>query len=128
MSDEIRPHKKLKVWQKVIELGMEIYKITEKYPQEEKFGLTAQMRRAAISIGSNIAEGAGRQSKKEFLLFLYFARGSISELDTQIEISTQLGYLKKETKRQLENSLEEVSKMLSGLINNLKRRKEKNEN
>ncbi|MDI6735206.1 MAG: four helix bundle protein [bacterium] len=115
-SEQIKPHKRLSVWQKSIELAIEVYKATERYPSEERFGLTSQMRRAVISIGSNIAEGAGRQSAKEFLQFLYIARGSISELDTQFEISTRLGYLPIDTRNKLDTRLEEISKMLNGLI------------
>ena len=77
-----------------IELVEEVYKITAKFPKEEIYGLTNQMRRASVSISSNISEGAARGSKKEFIKFLYIALGSLAELETQIVISEKLGYLK----------------------------------
>lgn len=86
-------HKKLKVWKKSISLLKEIYKITKKFPPEEKFGLTNQMRRASISISSNISEGASRKSTVERKRFYEIARSSLVELDTQIEISIELNYL-----------------------------------
>ncbi|MBI4682860.1 MAG: four helix bundle protein [Nitrospirae bacterium] len=87
-------HKDLDIWKLGIELVEKIYRITAKFPKEEVFGLTSQLRRAAISIPSNIAEGAARNSRKEFLQFLYIALGSLSEIETQIVISKRLGYLK----------------------------------
>jgi four helix bundle protein len=91
-----KPHKKLDVWRTSMDAAPMVYKITSSFPQEEKFGLVSQMRRAAISIPSDIAEGAARQGKGEFRNFLSMAQGSLSELDTQIEIALRLGYLKNE--------------------------------
>ena len=87
-------HKDLDIWKLGIELVEEVYKITAKFPKEEIYGLTNQMRRASVSISSNISEGAARGSKKEFIKFLYIALGSLAELETQIVISEKLGYLK----------------------------------
>ena len=82
MSNKIRNHKDLEVWKKSMDLVSNIYKITESFPNKELYGLTNQIRRAAVSIPSNIAEGAARNSKKEFIQFLYIALGSLSELET----------------------------------------------
>jgi four helix bundle protein len=87
-------HKDLDIWKLGIELVEEVYKITAKFPKEEIYGLTNQMRRASVSISSNISEGAARGSKKEFIKFIYIALGSLAELETQIVISEKLGYLK----------------------------------
>ena len=86
-------HKNLRVYQNSLNLVEQIYKITRKFPEEEKFGLISQMRRAAVSIPSNIAEGAARRTKKEFTQFLYISLASLSELETQLEISRRLGYI-----------------------------------
>lgn len=88
-----KPHKKLKVWQEAIRLTEMVYEVTNNFPKEEKFGLVMQMRRSAISIASNIAEGAARYNNKEKIQFFLIARGSISELDTQLEISKRLGFI-----------------------------------
>ena len=79
-----KPHQRLNVWKRAIKLVEEIYKITSSFPAEEKFGLISQMRRSAISIPSNIAEGAARSSSKEFINFLHISQGSVAELETQI--------------------------------------------
>lgn len=112
-------YKELMVWQKSMNLVEEIYKLTASLPKEEQFGLVNQMRRAAVSIPSNIAEGQSRQSAKEYLHFLSIARGSKAELSTQIEICIRLCYLDA-TRAQLAISLcEEVGKMLYAQINSL---------
>jgi four helix bundle protein len=87
-------HKDLDIWKMGIELVEEVYKITAEFPKEEIYGLTNQMRRASVSIPSNISEGAARSSKKEFIKFLYVALSSLAELETQVLISEKLGYLK----------------------------------
>lgn len=84
-------HKDLKVWQEAVELSVICYDVTSRFPREEQFGLVSQMRRAAISIASNIAEGAARTGSKEFIQFLYISLGPASELDTQIEIAKRTG-------------------------------------
>jgi len=93
-----------------------IYGLTESFPRTETFGLTNQMRRAAISIAANISEGAARQTKKEFIQFLHMAQGSLSELDTHLEISEKLGYLKKINPQDLSLMMNDIDKMLTGLI------------
>lgn len=95
---------------------VELYKELDSFPAYEKFGLVAQLQRAAVSIPSNLAEGAGRKNTKEFLQYLYIARGSISEIDTQLEIASKVGHLKRQSYLRLSQRLEEISKMLSGLI------------
>ena len=114
ISKEIKNHKDLEVWKKSMDLVSNIYKITESFPNKELYGLTNQIRRAAVSIPSNIAEGAARNSKKEFIQFLYIALGSLSELETQIIIASRLEYL-----NNLDTSLEDlkfVEKLINGLI------------
>ena len=108
-------YKKLKVWQKAMQLVVQVYKATKNFPKHEQYGLISQMRRSVISIPSNIAEGHGRNSDKEIVRFLDIARGSIYELDTQIEISRQLSYLKPKDFNIIFSLLDETSRMLSGL-------------
>jgi four helix bundle protein len=88
-----KPHKKLDVWQKSVDLVRKIYELTKIFPKAEDYGLTNQMRRAAVSIPANIAEGAARQTKKEFIQFLHIFQGSLSELDTHLEIAKRLQYI-----------------------------------
>ena len=114
-----KPHKKLKAWQLAMEIAQDIYRITQQLPAEEKYGLLSQMRRSATSIPSNIAEGAARQSSKEFVQFLHIAQASLAELDTQCELCCRLEYLVHE-KDALEQKLLETDKVLSGLIRSLK--------
>ena len=114
-----KPHKKLDVWQQAIKLTQTIYEMTREFPAEEKFGLVSQMRRAAVSIPCNIAEGAARQGKKEFRNFVSMAQGSLSELDTQLELAVLLGYLNRERLGKLSNQLLRIDKMLTGLIRSL---------
>lgn len=111
-----KAHKNLKVWQESIELAKEIYKITVNMPTTEKYGLTSQMKRAVISIPSNIAESAARQGLKESIHFYTIARGSLSELDTQVELYKQLGFLASPQISSLISQIEKVDVLLSGLI------------
>ena len=92
----IKTHKDLDVWKESMNLAKEVYKLTERFPREEIFGLTSQMRRAAVSIPSNIAEGAARKSDKEFIQFLHVSLGSLAEVETQLLLSRELGFLKNE--------------------------------
>ena len=92
MNKEIKTHKDLDVWRNSITLVTKIYEITGKFPKEEIYGIVNQMRRSAVSIPSNIAEGAGRNHKKEFIQFIYIALGSLSELETQLIIAQNLKY------------------------------------
>src|SRR5918996_4877328 len=111
-----KPHKKLEAWKQSMDFVVEIYKATEGLPSQEIYGLTNQIRRAAVSIPSNIAEGAARQTRKEFVNFLHMAQGSLSELDTQVEIARRLGYLSETALAKLDAHIERIDKMLSGLI------------
>jgi len=111
-----KPHKKLDVWQMAMDLVIEIYRITESFPKEEKYGLSNQVRGAAVSVPSNIAEGAARQTKKEFVNYLHMAQGSLSELDTQLEVAGRLAFLDAKTWEHLDKMLQRVDKMLTGLI------------
>jgi four helix bundle protein len=117
MSDDKNAYqyKKLKVWQKAMKLVVQVYKATRNFPKNEQYGLVSQMRRSVISIPSNIAEGHGRSSDKEIVRFLDIARGSIFELDTQIEISKRLNFLDIQEYNNIFNMLDEISRMLSGL-------------
>lgn len=112
-------YRDLNVWRKAITLAKDTYFMTEDFPKREHFGLALQMRRAATSIASNIAEGAARHSNKEFLHFLVIARGSLAELMTQIEIASEVGFLEVIHQEKLESQCNEISKMLSGLRSRL---------
>jgi len=113
-------HKDLIVWKESIDFVKNIYTETKHFPNEELFGLVSQMRRSAVSIPSNIAEGYGRQSKKECERFAYIALGSASELETQLIISKELNYLEESVLIRMDSSLNEIIKMLSSLINSMK--------
>jgi four helix bundle protein len=110
------PYRDIKVWQRAIEFVVDIYSCTRGFPKEEMYGLVTQLRRAAVSVPSNIAEGKGRRTDKEFLLFLHHARGSVFEVETQLTISGRLGYLSETEVRRLGTSAAEIARMLSGLI------------
>jgi four helix bundle protein len=116
-----KAHKKLVLWQKAVHLVVTIYEATRRFPTSERFGLAAQMQRAAVSMPSNIAEGAARKGRKEYLQFVYTARGSLSELDTQVEIACQLGYLAPEESIKLQAEMNEVSRLLNGVISYVSR-------
>jgi len=119
MNKEVRNHKDLEVWEKSMDLVSNIYKITESFPNKELYGLTNQIRRAAVSIPSNITEGAARSSKKEFIQFLFIALGSLSELETQIIIANRLEYLNNSDT--LLEDIKFVQKLINGLIYYLKK-------
>ena len=112
----LKNYKELNVWQKAYNLCIEIYKITRKFPKEELYGLTSQMRRAAVSVPSNIAEGYGRKTTPEYLRSLYIAYGSSCELETQILLSGDLGLMKAEALNKIQEDLGEVERMLKALI------------
>lgn len=109
-------HKKLEVWKRSIELVKEIYRITKHFPENETYGLVSQIRRAAVSITSNIAEGSARKSNLERVRFYEIARSSLVEIDTQIYISTELNYLQTENIITIERLANEVFAMLSRMI------------
>ena len=103
--------KELKVWQKSMDLAVEVYSSTSQFPSDEKYGLTSQIRRSAVSIPSNISEGAGRNSSKEFAYFLGIANGSSYELETQVIISSRLNLISKEATDNILTKLDEIQKM-----------------
>ena len=113
-------HKNLEVWKHSIDFVADIYNISKQYPKEEMYGLTNQIRRAAVSIPSNIAEGAARNGNKEFIQFLYISLGSCVEVETRLTITRKLGY---PFKVDIYNDLQQIKRMLLGLI-----KKRKNEN
>jgi len=115
-----KPHKKLDLWNTAMELTVSVYITTDTFPKDERYSLTDQIRRAAVSVPSNIAEGAGRQTKKEFINYLHMAQGSLSELDTRLELERRLGYLAQDSWAMLDRQVERIDKMLSGLIRHQK--------
>ena len=117
----MKTHRELLVWQKSIEFVTQIYNLTNKFPKDENYGLSSQLRRAAISIPSNIAEGAARNTNKEFVRFLYMARASASEIETQLIISKKLNYLNSDNES-LDSDLLIILKMLTSLIHKISQR------
>jgi len=114
MSDKINSHKDLKVYQEALLLVKDIYCITSNFPKEELYGLTSQMKRCVISIPSNIAEGSGRKGNAELIRFLYISLGSLSELETQLDISIMLNFTKEN--KDIQNKIYFIKNMLSKLI------------
>jgi len=119
-SMQIKTYRDLLVWQKSMALVTEVYKLSKLFPDEEDYGLTSQMRRCAVSIPSNIAEGYGRNSTSDYVRFLRVASGSLYELQTQAEIALNLRYLKKSDFDKLYESSREIERMLSSLVRKLK--------
>jgi four helix bundle protein len=120
MAKEILTYRDLVAWQKAVELVTHIYKLTRRFPKHELFGLTSQIRRAAVSIPSNIAEGRGKSSKGEFQQYLYHASGSLYELETQLVIAKNLGYLQEGEDHQLHELAAETGRVLNGLLASIK--------
>lgn len=118
----IRTFKDLIVWQKAYALVLKLYKVTKHFPAEEKFGIISQIRRASIAIPSNIAEGYGRQYLKQYIQFLYIAYGSGAELETQLMLSKDLGFLDEEKYKELIEKYYEVERMLMALIKSLEKK------
>ena len=112
----VRPHKNLIVWQQAMELVKDTYAFTKQLPKEEQFILVAQMRRAAISVPSNIAEGSARSTDREKANFYVIARGSLSELDTQVELCHSLKFVDGQDKDHLQERMDRVGALLNGLI------------
>ena len=112
--------RELKIWQRSIELAEVVYKTTVNFPLEEKYGLVSQLRRSAVSVASNIAEGAGRATNKQFKYFLGVAMGSCNELQTQLELSFRFGFLTKEEVDRLNDEIIQIYKMILVLYNSLK--------
>ena len=118
----MRPHEKLDVWKKSVDFVVALYKATEDFPKDERFGLTSQLRRAAVSIPANIAEGAARKSNKEFAYFLSNSQGSASEVETELLIAHRLSYLREPGYGSLHSSLDEIGRMLTGLAQHVKQK------
>lgn len=116
----VRSYRDLIVWQKAMDLVTSIYNLTKRFPKDETYGLTNQMRRAAVSIPSNIAEGQGRDSTKEFLHHLSIAYGSLMEVETQILIAENLNYLNKDETKVILNNAAEIGRLINGLSRSLK--------
>ena len=121
--NETQSYKDLLVWQKGIEIAKATYVLTHKFPPEERFGLTSQMRRAAVSIPSNIAEGQARHTTGEFIQFVSHAEGSAAELDTQLILSVELGFCPKDDVLPLYETIAELRRMLNALRRKLVARK-----
>jgi four helix bundle protein len=115
--DAANPCENLKVWRRAMDLVMEVYRCTAAFPRQEIYGLISQMRRSAVSVPSNIAEGKGRYSRKELVHFLFQARGSLLELQTQVTIARELGFLNNPDGHVLIDHTREVGRLLNGLIN-----------
>jgi len=119
---KISSYKDLEVWQVSVGMASEIYDITRSFPKEEIYSLTSQIRRAAISIPANIAEGWGRNMTKEYIQFLRVARGSLSELETRLIISNNLSYMDSDSLDALSNTIRRLSSMLNSMIDSLSRK------
>jgi four helix bundle protein len=115
----MKTHKDLDCWKESMELAMALYKTTSAFPQSEMYGLAAQMRRAVVSIPSNIAEGAARQGNKEFIQFLFIALGSCAELETQVILSRRLNYIDNDS--DILQTIDHIEKLIFGLIKYLKK-------
>jgi four helix bundle protein len=123
LDKSIRSYQDLVAWQKAMDLVTNVYQVSHKFPREEFFALTSQLRRAAVSVPSNIAEGQGRSSRKEFLYFLGNAKGSLYEVETQVLIARNLGYIDDEVLNALLNISAEVGRILNGLLAALRSKK-----
>ncbi len=121
MTETIRSYRELQVWQKGINLAKMVYGITQSFPKSEVYGLAGQMQRAAVSIPSNIAEGQGRQHTAEFRQFLHIAIGSAAELDTQLVVAVDLGYVSVDHAQPIFDLILDIRRMAYGLINKLPR-------
>lgn len=120
-------YKDLDVYKKSIDFVVDIYKTTESFPDSERFGLISQLRRAAVSLPSNLAEGSGRNGKKELINFLHIARGSLLEIGTQLEISHRLGFVSQEDYDKLEERRATIQRMMNALISSLRKKGENND-
>jgi four helix bundle protein len=114
-NGKAQSYRDLLVWQKGMSLAKVIYKLTATFPAEEKFGLVSQMRRAAVSVPSNLAEGQARNTTGEFVQFISYAEGSLAELDTQLILSVDLGFVSADSVKECAASVEELRRMLNGL-------------
>lgn len=116
---KINSYRDLLVWQKALELAKHLYRITRNFPEDERFGLVSQIRRTAVSIVSNIAEGQARRTRKEFVQFLYVSRGSLAELDTQVILAAELNYITEKEYVDLSSTIDALQRMLFRLIESL---------
>ncbi len=121
-TSEIRSHRDLIVWQRAIDLVTAVYRVSQSFPASEQYGLTSQVRRAAVSVPSNIAEGYGRGTSQDYLRFLRMARGSLFEIDTQLLIAMNLGILSESRYEELDAHMTEVGRVLAGLIKSIEAR------
>lgn len=119
---QVKHYQQLIAWKKAIAFVTRIYSVTAKFPREEVYGLTSQLRRAAVSVPSNIAEGQGRATRGEFIQFLCHARGSLFEVETQLIIARELGYTSAEGHASVVDQLTEVGRILNGLITSLQQK------
>jgi len=119
LAEKVKSYRELLIWQKGIELVKEIYRLTKIFPKEEIYALCGQLRRSAVSVPSNIAEGQARQHTGEFKQFLFVALGSLAELDTQLVVANILGYLTSKELDKMSERIEELRKMTRGLISKL---------
>jgi len=115
-------YRDLKVWQLGVEISLQVYQVTRDFPKHELYGLTSQIRRAAVSVPSNIAEGQARKTQKELARFLDIAKGSLAEIETQLIIASKLGYLDQGKTDELLKMTDQESRMLSGLINSVRKK------
>ncbi len=118
----MRAHEKLDVWKMSVEMVTKVYEYTKAFPADKRFGLTSQIRRAAVSIPANIAEGAARQHDKKFLQYLYVAQGSVSELETELLIAQSLGYLSPDRFDELYDEINTIARMIVGLAKSVRSR------
>lgn len=119
----MKGYKELTVWQKAVDLAENIYRLTGAYPQEERYGLVNQMRRAAVSIPSNIAEGYNRNTTKDYVQFLHISKGSNAELETQLIISRKMNYISEAQFNEMQGYTDEIHRMLSKMIKSLTQNK-----
>jgi len=124
MNTTFKSYRDLDVWQKSMRLAKRIYQVTRKFPGDERFGLTNQLRRAAVSVPSNLAEGHARFGAGEFSRFISIAMGSVAEIETQILLSNDLGYITSEISQEVLGELDAIGKMLRGLAKSIQRRRD----
>jgi len=124
-SHQRRNHKDLILWQKALSLTTEVHRLTRKLPRHEIFGLSSQIRRAAVSVPSNVAEGAARRTTRDFIAFLHIARGSFAELETQLLLARRIGYLEDRDLAPVLVRLDEVGRLLNAVISGLRARMER---
>ena len=117
-----RSHRDLITWQKALDLAVRVHDETSRFPRFELFGLAAQMRRAAVSVVSNVAEGTARRTTREFVAFLHFSRGSLAELETQMLLAARIGYLSAQQAESLQSTIDEVGRLINGVLRGLRAR------